>query len=236
MPPFYANKHVAVVGASRGLGLEWCKQLLARGNTVHAGIRTQTKELDALAASSAGKLTTAPIDVTQPAYIAAWADGVKAATPRLDLVIGNAGVAKWTGLRDVTAEEMMALFQTNTVGPLLVTQALLARGLLQKGSTVANVTSKMGSIDDSSGGTYAYRASKAALNCVTVQMDHDLQDQSIRCTVLHPGWVATRMTSDRGLIDCETSVAGMLSVLEDKASGKLDPAGWFDYKKEEIKW
>lgn len=236
MAPFYANKHVAVVGASRGLGLEWCRVLLQRGNVVHAGFRTRTPELDALAASSAGKLTASPIDVSAPDSIAAWADSVKAVSPRLDLVINNAGVAAWTGLRDVTADEMMRLFQTNTVGPLLVVQALLARGLLKKGSTVCSVTSKMGSIDDSSGGTYAYRASKAALNMVTVQMDKDLASQGVRCVLLHPGWVATRMTSNNGLIGVEESVAGMLGVLEDGAAGKLDLSKWHDYKRDVIPW
>ena len=104
-------------------------------------------------------------------------------------------MAEWAGLDSVTADSMLKLFTVNALGPLLVVQALLARGLLGSGSTVANITSKMGSIDDSSGGTYAYRASKAALNMITVQMDHDLRGKGITAAVLHPGWVATRMTS-----------------------------------------
>ena len=94
----------------------------------------------------------------------------------------------------------------------------------------------MGSVGDSSGGTYAYRASKAALNIISVQMAHDLRGQGITVLPIHPGWVATRMTSNNGLIDVETSVAGMLSVLEEGAEGKRDLTKWWDYKKEEIPW
>jgi len=95
---------------------------------------------------------------------------------------------------------MMDTFRTNTVGPLLVCQALLSSGKLGApqsaegaGATiVANVTSKMGSIDDNgSGGSYAYRASKCALNIVTKSLSIDLKDLGIDTILLHPGWVMT---------------------------------------------
>jgi len=131
----------------------------------------------------------------------------------------------------------MDTFRVNTVGPLLVAQAMVASGKFGGGddkAILANVTSKMGSIDDNgSGGSYAYRASKCALNIVTKSLSIDLQDKNIDTILLHPGWVRTDMTNGRGLIDDVTSVKGMISVLEDQPelNGK-----WFDYKHEAIPW
>jgi len=212
MPPaphFYANKRVAIVGASRGLGLEFVAQLLARGNAVHATARAPaaSKALAALAAKAGPALHVAALDVACPASIDAWAAGLSGDTARggpFDLLINNAGVAEWSSLGSVTQESMLRLFSVNAVGPLLVTQAAAGKGLLRKGSVVANITSKMGSMaDNGSGGTYAYRASKAALNAVTVSLARDLSASGVVATLLHPGWVRTDMTSNNGLIDVQ---------------------------------
>lgn len=267
MPPtlHYANKRVAIVGASRGLGLEFVAQLLARGNTVHAAARAPaaSKGLAALATSAGPALRVSVVDVACPKSIDAWANGLKKEGGPLDLLINNAGVAEWSSLGSVTQDTMVRLFTVNAVGPLLLTQAAQKQGLLPRGSVVANVTSKMGSMaDNGSGGTYAYRASKAALNAVTVSLARDLAGAGVVATLLHPGWVRTDMTSNNGLIDVQQargvgawarpaafggrrlppappsqSVSGMLDVLEAGAAGRLDLAGtWHDYKSEAIPW
>lgn len=95
-------------------------------------------------------------------------------------------------------------------------------------------TTQVGSIDDNgSGGGYAYRASKAALNIVTKSLSIDLQKEGVTCTLLHPGWVKTDMTSNNGLIDVETSVGGMIGVLE---SGVDLQGSWHDYAGKSIPW
>lgn len=180
----------------------------------------------------------------------------------IDVVINNAGTtgtdgySKWD-LQDTDAEGMMHVFKINTVGPLLVVQQLLKNNLIGvagadatdaksaksakvgksqgKPCLVGNVTSKVGSVDDNGGGKgYAYRASKAALNMVNKSLSIDLLDREIESVLLHPGWVRTRMTQDRGLVETDESVGGMIKAMEltfGEVNGK-----WYDYKGDEIPW
>ena len=210
---------------------------------MHATTRGPSKGLDALKANPApGTLTVRMCDVSSPASVSAWADQlVKDARGPLDLVIHNVGVAKFSNLESTTAEDMVDVFRVNCVGAVLTTQALLKTGAIGHAAhpaTAAFLTSKMGSMDDNtSGGSYVYRASKAALNAVVKSLSIDLAPRGVTATLLHPGWVATDMTGNNGLIDTETSAAGLLSVLEDGATWKMDLKGAFtDYKKEAIKW
>ena len=106
-------------------------------------------------------------------------------------------------------------FDVNTIGPMRVTRALLPALENADEPQIVNVTSKMGSIDDNgSGGSYAYRASKAALNMVTRSMAADLESKGIVAFVIHPGWVQTRMGGENALIDTETSVDNMLETID----------------------
>jgi NAD(P)-dependent dehydrogenase (short-subunit alcohol dehydrogenase family) len=99
------------------------------------------------------------------------------------------------------------------VGPLRVVQALKDRVAAARG-VIANLSSKMGSSsDNSSGGSYAYRAAKAALVIVSKSMAIDLATAGVRVITLHPGWVRTDMTDHGGLVDVPESVAGMASVI-----------------------
>ncbi|QDZ24367.1 short-chain dehydrogenase/reductase [Chloropicon primus] len=231
-------KTVLVTGSNRGIGLQFVKQFLSKGNHVVATARNVDKatELQRLVSENEGKLTVAPLDLCDPESIARLPSEIP--FERVDVVVNNAGVsANFRSLEDTSSGVMMDTFRVNTVGPLLVAQAMVASGKFGGGddkAILANVTSKMGSIDDNgSGGSYAYRASKCALNIVTKSLSIDLQDKNIDTILLHPGWVRTDMTNGRGLIDDVTSVKGMISVLEDQPelNGK-----WFDYKHEAIPW
>ncbi|KAK9829599.1 hypothetical protein WJX72_006821 [[Myrmecia] bisecta] len=234
------GKTVVVTGANRGLGLEWVRQLLAQGNSVYAAVRdpSKAKELTSLKDARVTQL-----DVSNPASIQEWAKKLASQVDHIDYVINNAGViGAYQDFEHVTAEDMLAVFQTNTIGPLLITQQLLRNRLIgsgQKvadgpGSVIANVTSKVGSVDDNrGGGGYAYRASKSALNNVNKSMSIDLARRGIAAVLLHPGYVRTGMTGGNGLIDVDQAVAGMLSVLE----SDLPLNGhWYDYKQEAIPW
>jgi NAD(P)-dependent dehydrogenase (short-subunit alcohol dehydrogenase family) len=158
----------------------------------------------------------------------------------VDILINNAGVyGGRINLDTVTTQDMQDVFQVNTIGPLLTIQQLHKKNLLggaNKPTLIANVSSKVGSIDDNkSGGGYAYRASKCALNIVTKSLSIDLASENIVATLLHPGYVQTDMTQGGGIINAEQSVSGMLSVLEKHSEEELQ--GRFrDYKNEEIPW
>jgi NAD(P)-dependent dehydrogenase (short-subunit alcohol dehydrogenase family) len=251
-----ANALVVVTGANRGIGLEFCKQILAKsdGNSVVASCRDPSAATDLTALQKemgASRLAIVALDVADEKSIAKWAESlaslepVKAHGGSISVVINNAGTtgtdgySKWE-LQDMTADEMMHVYRINTIGPMLVTQQLVKRGLVGSSaegpvSLVGNVTSKVGSVDDNgSGKGYAYRASKAALNIVNKSMSIDLADRGVWCQLLHPGWVRTRMTEGRGLIDADESAAGLIKAME----GEYGPINgcWYDYKGDEIPW
>jgi NAD(P)-dependent dehydrogenase (short-subunit alcohol dehydrogenase family) len=230
------GSNVVITGGNRGIGLQFVKQFLSKGNNVVATTRNIEKshELNRLAGESAGKLTIATLDVGDKDSITRFPSSIP--FDHVDVLINNAGIAVRTSLDDVNAEAMLSTFSINTIGPLLVTQQVLKSGKIggAQSSIVANVTSKMGSIaDNGSGGSYAYRASKCALNIVTKSLSIDMKPRNIDTILLHPGWVKTDMTGQNGLIDDVTSVKGMISVLEEQPelNGKF-----FDYKQEAIPW
>ena len=131
------------------------------------------------------------LDVSDPASISAWADDIAKLTNHVDLLINNAGIyGKRVGLKEMDIDTMLEVFTTNACGPFLVAQQLHKRSLLggSKHTLIANISSKMGSVDDNgSGGSYAYRASKSALNNISKSLSIDLAQDNVQCVCLHPG-------------------------------------------------
>lgn len=162
------------------------------------------------------------LDVADEKSIDAWQSQMQAMKwlKKVDVVVNNAGVLIYKGIESVSADAMLTCFKVNTMGPLLVTQALLKAGLIGKaGSTslVATVSSKVGSIDDNgSGSGYAYRTSKCGVNMVMKSMWIDLQSQGVTCMILHPGYVRTNMTNGNGFIDVNQSASGLIMAMEGK--------------------
>lgn len=208
-----------VTGSNRGIGLELCQQLKQRGFHVIATCRHPSAELTAL-----GVEIIDQVDVSDPNSLQALAQ--KLAGRKLDWLINNAGIAGGLGLRDIdanTVESFQRMYQVNSLGPLLTTQALLEN--LSSGSKVGLVTSRMGSIaDNDSGGSYAYRMSKAALNAAGKSLSIDLKPKGIAVAILHPGWVRTDMTGHGGLIDTDESARGLLDRM---AELTLETSGTF---------
>ena len=213
------NCTVVVTGSNRGIGLELASELLKEGNVVVCTARKHSKALQDLRekfGEEKVKITT--LDVGDEDSIEKWADSLKEALhgTTIDVLINNAGIIgtepgykKWT-FDAIDQREMMEVFKINACGPLLVSQALVKRRLMSKPALIANVTSKVGSIDDNgSGKGYAYRASKTALNIINKSMSIDLKDEyDISSLLLHPGWVQTDMTENRGLIETPECAKG----------------------------
>lgn len=202
--------NVLITGANRGIGLGFVRHYLDAGHRVWACYRSAAGQLADIEDDG---LQRVQWDVTedQPASFPAAAG----LPPHLDLLINNAGV--WGGdaqaLEQVSARTMLETFDINCVGALRVTQ-LLWPALAQAGGVIANMSSKMGSTaDNSSGGYYAYRASKAALVIVSRSMAVDLRRHGIHVITLHPGWVRTDMTDHSGLLDVDESVTGLARVI-----------------------
>jgi len=197
-----------VTGANRGIGLALVSQIAARGDRVFAACRSPSKELEAL-----GKNVTvvSGVDVTSPEA----AEAIKKAlgSESIDVLLHNAGILERNGIENLDVESVRRQFEVNALGPIRLTSALLDR--LKKGSKIAVVSSRVGSIgDNGSGGHYGYRMSKAALNMGAMSLTRDLAPRGIAVVVLHPGYVKTGMTGGSGNEDPETAAKGLLGHID----------------------
>lgn len=196
-----------VTGANRGIGLEFCRQLRARGMEVIAVCRQGSPELGGLSVE-----VIDGVDVTDEKQVAALATTLRGR--RLDLLINNAGILKGDSLTSLDFSSLVRQMEVNAWGPLRVSQALLSN--LDKGSKLVLITSRMGSIgDNGSGGYYGYRMSKAALNMAGVSLARDLESRGIAVAILHPGMVRTEMTAGHGTLTPEQAVKGLLARIDE---------------------
>lgn len=218
-------KRVFITGSNRGLGLEFTRQWLGRGAEVLAACREpeSATALNALAAAHIDQLTVLPLDVDDEQQIAELP--ARFGIDAIDLLINNAGsLVSGERLGNLQAEVMRSAFQTNVIGPVLLTQAL-APALAARSGWVVNLSSELGSISGRNGFfTPTYCASKAALNMWTRLLDFALTGQGVRCIALHPGWVQTDMGGEDAPLDPATSVASMISLIEGLGA---DQAGAF---------
>jgi NAD(P)-dependent dehydrogenase (short-subunit alcohol dehydrogenase family) len=201
---------VIVTGGNRGIGLQLCIQLHARGDEVIAVCRSSSQELSQL-----GVRVIEGIDVSDGDNVTALANELDGES--IDILINNAGILRSDTLESIDYDSMLEQYRVNTLGPLRVTQALLPN--LHDGSKVAIVTSRVGSIEDnSSGNNYGYRVSKTAVNMVGMNLSHDLKAKGIAVILLHPGYVRTDMTGGGGGTSPEDSAKGLIERIDE-----LDP-------------
>lgn len=185
-------QHALITGANRGIGLELARQLKQVGYKILAICWQPSDELEAL-----GVRIESGIELTDRADLEALASRLE--DTRLDLLINNAGVLRSSSLDGIEdqLDDFRLQFEVNSLAPLRLTRALL--GHLNEGAKVVIITSRMGSIaDNTSGGQYAYRMSKAAVNTAGVLLAHELKDRGIAVGLLHPGYVRTGMTTATG--------------------------------------
>jgi NAD(P)-dependent dehydrogenase (short-subunit alcohol dehydrogenase family) len=216
-----------VTGANRGLGLEFARQYAAEGWQVIAACRAPqgARELQQLAAASGGRIRILEMDVTDAASARAAAAGLKGEV--IDLLLNNAGVGGPPGqqLGKLDYAAWARVLDTNTLGPMRVVEAFLENVAKSHLKQVVTITSGMGSIaDNTSGGRYAYRSSKAAVNMVMKSLSVDLAPRGITCVVMNPGWVRTDMGGASGTLSPAESIKAMRSViaaLRPEDSGKF---------------
>lgn len=225
-------KTVLITGANRGIGLSLVKNYLAQGWQVHATYRSEKSSRDLLELEG-GNLTCHPLDVTDYQGLSEFAN----ALPALDVLINNAGYygPKGYGFGHTDIDEWRKVLEINTIAPLKLVEALfpnLQRGQLKK---IACLSSKVGSMtENTSGGGYIYRSSKAALNSVVKSLSNDLSSQGFTVLALHPGWVQTEMGGPNALIDTQTSAAGLVEVIE---SADISRSGEFiNYDGSALPW
>lgn len=195
-----------VTGANRGIGLELCKAAAARGDRVVAACRRASDELRALDCK-----VIEDIDVANDTSVAELAHAL--GDTRVDVLINNAGVMQRSTLDSPDFDGIRRQLEINALGPLRVTRAVLPR--MAEGGKVAIITSRMGSIaDNSSGGSYGYRMSKAAVNAAGVSLARDLAGRGIAVALLHPGWIRTSMTGNTGNADPAEAARDLLARID----------------------
>jgi NAD(P)-dependent dehydrogenase (short-subunit alcohol dehydrogenase family) len=219
-----------VTGAGRGIGRELVRQLRARGTRVIATVRDQAaaRPLEALGAR------VESVDVADPPSIAAL--GARLAGERLDVLVNNAGVGGADGgLATLRPEDLRRVLEVNAIGPLLVTQALLPALRAGGRRVIASLSSRMGSLtDNTDGGWYAYRASKAALNMLVRTMAEELGRERFACLVLCPGWVQTDMGGPGAPLPVEASAADLIERID--RAGPADSGRFIDHRGQMIPW
>lgn len=229
-------KSVLITGANRGIGLKFVEHYCKANWQVYATYREEHQDLLALTTSHEN-LTLLRLDAANPQSIAKLRHSMTGIS--LNLLINNAGVygPGSIGFGDLenNIEQWQEVLQINTIAPHLICEALIKNLQFGAPSKIAFISSKMGSMgDNTSGGSYIYRSSKAALNAVVKSLSNDLAAMDVSVVALHPGWVRTRMGGDNGLIDTDTSVGGMVKVIENL---NLENSGRFiAYDGVEVPW
>lgn len=204
---------VLVTGASRGIGLEFARAWLARGAYVIATARmpAAATELQTLREQYSEQLRIMQLDIKDERSIELLSGAL--GNTQVDLLINNAGIMHVESLDSMDFASIMEQFKVNALGPLHVTQSLLQN--LIDGAKVVNLTSRMGSLDDNtSGGYYGYRMSKAALNMATRSLAVDLKSRDIIVIAMHPGMVQTDMTRGFGMMTPAESVASINQIID----------------------
>lgn len=218
---------IAVIGADRGIAHAICLQLKERGDEVIAACMGDGAELRAR-----GIRIEPQVDVTSDSAVQRMADRLESDKVRIDVLLHVAGVLGVDELGKIEFADVRRQFEINAMGPLRVAQALM--GCMVSGSKLGIVTSRVGSLgDNSSGGMYAYRMSKAAANMAGLNLHHDLSKRGIAVLMLHPGMVATDLT--KGIpgkyIQPAEAAAGLIKRMDELT---LETAGVFRHANGEL--
>jgi NAD(P)-dependent dehydrogenase (short-subunit alcohol dehydrogenase family) len=223
-------KKAIVTGASRGIGLEFTRQLLEQGYQVLGISRFPTESEGLLALNGKWKdnLRTLAADLEDPDSYRLVAEKILD-WPHLNLLLNNAGVY----FDEESSDALQRSFQINAIAPFMLFKALRSKLKAALGPHVINVSSQMGSIaDNHSGGSHAYRASKAALNMFMKGVS--IEEPWLTTVSVHPGWVKTSMGGDNAPTSIEDSVTGLMRVLQGLRSE--DSGRFINYRGENLPW
>jgi len=214
---------IVITGANRGIGLAMTTIFKAQGHLVYALCRSSSVELDQL-----GVHVVKDVDV-------ATTQGIKNMKKALsgvgiDVLICNAGILKNESLSDLNIDTIKQQFEVNALAPLKIVETLQYN--LNPDGKVAMITSRMGSIaDNSSGGRYGYRMSKAALNAAAKSLSIDLSPQGISVGIYHPGYVQTDMVNHKGDVSASEAAEKIIALI-DKLT--LKETGVFKHAKGQV--
>ncbi len=227
-----------ITGANRGIGLELARQYAMDGWRVLACCRNpdSAEALKQLTTQYPGQVQIRALDVADINQVDTLSKTL--AHEAIDVLINNAGIyphADGKGFGHTDYAEWMRAFQVNTMAPLRMAECFIEQVARSKLKIIATISSMMGSIDDNtSGGSYLYRSSKAAVNMVNKSLALDLQSRGITAVVFNPGWVKTDMGGPNAMITVQQSVAGLRKVIGNL--GQADSGKFFDYDGRKLPW
>ena len=227
-----------VTGAGRGIGFEICRQLARRGINVvltarDAGRGNRAAEM--LQGQGLNVIFHA-LDVIDPKQIHALADYLAQTHGRCDILVNNAGILidkRGTGVLELQVETLRTTLGTNFYGPLQISQVLVPLMRKHRYGRIVNVSSGLGQLEGMGDGTPAYRASKAALNTLTLMLAAATRGSGILVNSMCPGWVRTDMggaSATRG-VEKGAETAVWLATLPDDG-----PTGGFFRDRSAIAW
>jgi len=228
---------VLITGANRGLGFEFARQYSAEGWGVYAASRNPAaaEQLRGLAQQAPDRFTLVAMDVTDAESIRTAARQLR--DTAIDVLINNAGISGAGGqvTGKVDYESWARVLDVNMMGPLRVTEAFVDQLARSERRLVVTITSGMGSLsDNTSGGSIAYRSSKAGVNMVMRSAALDLAPRGISCVVVNPGWVKTDMGGPGARLTAQQSVAALRQLIE--TFGPAHSGKFYNYDGREYPW
>ena len=224
-----------ITGVYRGIGMAMMNELLRRGHNVIGACRNPEGERDLWEAKRDWKerFDSVRIDVADHASIAAAAKQLEGRP--IDVLVNNAGILKDGDklLRNLDMNAVQQSFAVNSIGPMMIARCFMGNLELSADPKVVNMTSLMGSMtDNKSGGYYAYRMSKAALNMFSVCLAREFPKVTV--LAMHPGWVKTAMGGPQAPTDPEHSVSGIIDIVTNAAL--KDSGRYLDFRGRELPW
>lgn len=226
---------IVISGGNKGIGLELARQAVAKGARVFCGVRSpgQAHALREILGKNGEVL---PLDVSSDASVRAFADALRMRVKEVDVLINNAGVyldSQTGGVESLESQMLLETLNVNAVGPVRLTRALLPFLKQAKNPKVATISSLMGSLaDNKSGGAYAYRMSKTAVNMFVKNLAID--ESGLVAIALHPGWVKTDMGGSAAPLEPAKSAEGLWTVIETCTAS--DSGKFFNHAGRELPW
>jgi len=222
---------ILITGANRGIGLELTRSFAEDGWRVHACCR-DPESADELRQVD-GAVVVHRLDVTDGTAVAALAREL--AGEAIDILFNNAGVyGPRTGFAETDYDAWEPVFSINVFAPLRLAECFVAHVARSDRKLILNMSSVMGSIAEGGGGSYIYRASKAAVNMITKTLSVDLAGRGIAVVAFHPGWVQTDMGGSHATVNVRDSVKGLRHIIAGLSSE--DNGGFFAYDGRKLPW
>ena len=223
--------NILIIGANRGLGLEFAKQYSELGHHIFATTRVKSKSDQLVAIANT---TVLELDLNKDKSIDSFIDEMSSI--KIDILIHNSGIFRDEQLNeDLEIDAWMNEMRINAITPIILARKLKQNVLAGEDKKIIFISSQMGSIDDNySGRFYFYRSSKSALNSAAKSLAIDWKDKNISVLMLHPGWVKTDMGGKSAKLEIPDSIQHMIQVISDL---NLETSGSFvNYEGNKLEW